>query len=58
MDLAGVNWTIIDIVAPILLILGLAFAVIRNRTRRGQAKTDEGTRAVYDEAEQARRRGD
>jgi hypothetical protein len=60
MDLGGGNWTIIDIVLPILLAAVLLWAVLRNRkARRGDVdRSEQATRDVYREEEAQRRRDD
>ena len=59
MDFAGFNWTILDIVGPLLLLAVIAWAILRNRKSRiPPERTERGTRRVYDEAEEVRRSGD
>ncbi|MFL6844919.1 MAG: hypothetical protein ACJ8ER_08585 [Allosphingosinicella sp.] len=60
MDLGGGNWTIIDIVLPVLLAAVLLWAVLRNRkARRGEVdRSEQATRDVYREEEAQRRRDD
>jgi hypothetical protein len=58
MDLGGLNWTIIDIVGPVLLVAVLLWALLRNRqSKKSMDDTERGTRRVYDEEERARREG-
>jgi hypothetical protein len=51
-------WTVVTVVGPILLILVLAWAIMRNRKARTPNQvTEAGTRRVYEEEEQRRRDG-
>lgn len=55
--MAGGFWGIITIVGPILLVLILAWAVMRNRaTPREEQRTEEATRALYAEEEEETKR--
>ena len=57
MDLGGFNWTILDIVGPLLLLAVIAWAILRNRRARSSIdETERGTRRVYDQAEEVRTR--
>jgi len=59
MDLGGLNWTIITIVAPLLLAAVILWALLRNRSDRSDTETTEReTHRVYDEEERARREED
>lgn len=59
MDTGGWNWAILDIVGPAILIIVIAWAVLRNRASRGgMDQTERGTRDAYDREEEARRSGD
>ena len=56
MDAGGTNWAILNIVGPLLLLLVLAWAFLRNRKSRGGIdRTERSTHELYDE-EEARRR--
>jgi hypothetical protein len=56
MDLGGANWAIINIVGPLLLLLVLGWAFLRNRKARGGIdRTERSTRDVYDAEERERR---
>jgi hypothetical protein len=58
MDGGGTSWGIITILGPLLLILAIAWAVLRNRTSKGSAdRTEQATRDLYKEEERARREG-
>ena len=56
MDLGGGGWTIITIVAPLLLVIVVAWAALRNRTGRAtREETEIATRELYREEELAHR---
>jgi hypothetical protein len=58
MDFGGLNWAILDIVGPLLLIAVIAWAILRNRRSKvSEERTERGTRRVYDEAEDVRTGG-
>ena len=55
-----VQWWIIDIVGPAVLVVVLIWLVLRVRRKPGtrdDARTEAGTREVYREEEQRRREG-
>jgi hypothetical protein len=55
----GWQWALITIVGPIVLVLALAWAVVRNkRSRIPKDVSEAGARRVYEEEEQRRRTGD
>ena len=59
MDMGGANWTIINIVGPLLLAAVLLWAFLRNRKDRTDVRgSEDATRRVYDEEEAARRQED
>jgi hypothetical protein len=59
MDAGGVNWAILNIVGPLLLLVVLAWAFLRNRKARGGIdRTERSTHDLYDEEEANRRRQD
>lgn len=59
MDLGGVNWSLINILGPLLLAAVLLWAFLRNRSsRRDIDRSERGTRDVYDESERVRRTGE
>jgi predicted MFS family arabinose efflux permease len=59
MDSGGWNWAFLDIVGPALLIIAIAWAILRNRkSRHSFDETERGTREVYREEEERRRSGD
>lgn len=56
MDFGGFNWTLLNIVGPLVLLAVIAWAVLRNRaSRRRSDDTEEATHRLYDEEERARR---
>jgi hypothetical protein len=58
MDAGGGSWAILNIVGPLLLVLVLAWAFMRNRKARGTIdRTERATHDLYD-AEEAQRRQD
>jgi hypothetical protein len=59
MDLGGMNWVILDIVGPLLLVAVIAWAVLRNRASRGDRdRSERATRDLYRDEEERRQRGD
>jgi hypothetical protein len=59
MDSGGWNWALLDILGPAILIVVIAWAILRNRSsRRNVDETERGTRDVYRQEEEARRSGD
>ena len=56
MDSAGFNWSLLTIVGPLLLLVVIAWALLRNR-RSGvsDAESEAGTRRVYAEEDRAHR---
>ena len=55
MDSGGFNWALINIVGPLLLLLVLAWALLRNR-KSSQAevdRTEQATRDLYKEEDAA-----
>jgi hypothetical protein len=59
MDAGGTNWAIINIVGPLLLLVVLAWAFLRNRKSRGGIdRTERETHDAYDAEERARRERD
>ena len=56
MDLGGFNWTLITIVGPLVLLLVIAWAVLRNRgSQRSDVDSEEATRRVYEEEDREHR---
>jgi hypothetical protein len=59
MDLGGANWAILNIVGPLVLLVVLAWAFLRNRKSRVDIdKTERGTHEAYDAEEADRRKQD
>ena len=57
MDSGGFNWALINIVGPLLLLVVLAWALLRNR-KSSQAeidRTEQATRDLYREEDAAHR---
>ena len=55
MDSAGLGWTLIAIVAPLLLLVFIAWALLRSRGSRTDVDCDEATRRVYEEEDREHR---
>ena len=55
MDAGGFNWALINIVGPLLLLVVLAWAVLRNRksSRAEVDRTEQATRDLYKEEDAA-----
>jgi hypothetical protein len=52
MDFGGFNWSLLTIIGPIVLLLVIAWALLRNRrSRERDEDTEAGTRRVYEEEE-------
>jgi hypothetical protein len=52
-----VQWWLIDIVGPAVLLIVLIWLVMRGRSNRTTDQTEAGTRDVYTEEERRRREG-
>ena len=58
MDFGGFNWSLLNIVGPAILLIVIAWAVLRNRrSRRTDAESEAATHRLYDQEEAERRRG-
>ena len=56
MDLGGARWAILNIVGPLLIVIVLGWAFLRNRKARGGIdRTERSTRDAYDAEERERR---
>ena len=56
MDAAGFNWTLLTIVGPLVLVLVIAWAILRNRrSRASDAEGEAATRRVYEEEDREHR---
>jgi hypothetical protein len=59
MDAGGGSWAILNIVGPLLLVVVLAWAFLRNRKARGGVdRTEQATHDLYDREEADRRNND
>jgi uncharacterized membrane protein len=61
MDSGGANWAILNIVGPLLILIVLAYAVMRNRQKNKPEdieRTEAATRELYREEDAAHRRDD
>ncbi len=61
MDSGGFNWAILNILGPLLILIVLAWAVLRNRKARGPGeveRTEAATRDLYREEDAAHRNDD
>ena len=59
MDGGGATWSIINIVGPLLLVVVLAWAFLRNKKSRVDVdRSERATRDAYDAEEQTRREHD
>jgi uncharacterized membrane protein len=55
-----VNWWLMDVVGPVILLIVLIWLVVRVRSNRNDAdnrRAEEGTRELYAEEEERRREG-
>ena len=56
MDLGGGSWGIITIVGPLLLVVVILWAALRNRSSRARRdQTERSTRELYQEEDAAHR---
>ena len=56
MDSGGFNWSILTILGPLLIVIVLAWAMLRNRKERGGVdRTEASTRDLYREEDAAHR---
>ena len=56
MDAGGGSWAILNIVGPLLIVIALAYAFMRNRKARGGVdRTERATHDLYDHEEADRR---
>jgi len=56
MDLGGGSWGIINILGPLLLVIVIAWAALRNRTSKAKRdETERATRDLYREEDIAHR---
>ncbi len=52
-----VNWWLMDVVGPVILLIVLIWLVMRVRSNRTTDRTEAGTRDLYTEEEERRREG-
>ena len=57
MDTGGFNWSIMNVVGPILLLVALLWLVLRRNKSRSTEYTEHKTDDVYEEEERRRREG-
>ena len=61
MDSASIQWWVVDIIGPAILLIVLIWLVMRTRSSAESKRTDttaeSGTRSVYREEETRRREG-
>ncbi|HET9427872.1 MAG TPA: hypothetical protein VFO69_05885 [Allosphingosinicella sp.] len=56
MDSAGFNWTLLTIVGPLLLLIVIAWALLRNRrSGRSDVDSEAATRQVYEDEDREHR---
>jgi nitrogen fixation-related uncharacterized protein len=56
MDLGGANWAILNIVGPLILAAVLLWVFLRSRkSRETGEETEDATRRLYDEEDEAHR---
>jgi hypothetical protein len=59
MDLGGAGWGLQTVVGALILAAVLLWAVMRNKSSRGERdRSEKATRDLYDQEEAARRRDD
>ena len=59
MDFGGTSWAVINIIGPLLLVVVLGWAFLRNRKSRGNIdQSERATREAYDQEEATRRAED
>jgi hypothetical protein len=52
-----VQWWIIDIIGPAILLIALIWLVMRRRSTGKTGRTEQATQQLYDEEERRRREG-
>ena len=57
MDTGGFNWSLMNIIGPLLLLVALVWLVVRRNKSRNTEYTEQKTDDVYDEEERRRREG-
>lgn len=57
MDTGGFNWSLMNVVGPLLLLAALLWLVLRRNKSRDADYTERKTDEVYEEEERRRREG-
>ena len=57
MDTGGFNWSLMNIVGPLLLLVALLWLVLRRNKSRNVDYTEQKTDDLYEEEERRRREG-
>ena len=57
MDTGGFNWSLMNIIGPLLLLVALIWLVVRRNKSRNAEYTEQKTDDVYEEEERRRREG-
>jgi hypothetical protein len=57
MDAGGFNWSLMNILGPLLLLVALLWLVLRRNKSRNTDYTEQKTDDLYDEEERRRREG-
>jgi hypothetical protein len=55
MDAGGFNWSLMNIIGPLLLLAALVWLVLRRNKSRNAEYTEQKTDDVYEEEERRRR---
>ena len=57
MDTGGFNWSLMNIIGPVLLLVALVWLVVRRNKSRNTEFTEQKTDDLYEEEERRRREG-
>lgn len=57
MDAGGFNWSLMNIIGPLLLVVALIWLVLRRNKSRNADYTEQKTDDLYEEEERRRREG-
>ena len=57
MDAGGLNWSLMNIIGPLLLVVALIWLVLRRNKSRNADYTEQKTDDLYEEEERRRREG-
>jgi hypothetical protein len=56
MDLGGFNWTLLTIIGPLILLVVIAYALMRNKvSKRTEEESEAATHRLYQEEERDHR---